>query len=129
MELIPLANEELSGRVSVLENKVEEHSKLLDKQQERNEGQTEMNTLTKIYIEESKETRRQMQKFSETLDKINKNLDNLNSKQELLDERVTGIESTISKQTFSIIDVLKYIGAIVAGLIVGYIATRLGIKN
>jgi predicted Holliday junction resolvase-like endonuclease len=118
LELIPLADE-LVGRVRVLETKVEDHDKKLDKQQERNDIQTELNTILKMNVE-------QMKRFGETLDKIDINLTNLNNNQINLGQRVTEIEGFLSNQKFSITDVLKYIGAIVGGLIVGYISTKIG---
>jgi predicted nucleic acid-binding Zn-ribbon protein len=127
LEWIPL--QDINQKVARLETKVEEHEKLLQKQQERNDTQTELNTLLKMQIEANKEQNETLQKFSDTLVKINKNLDNLNSKQELLDERVTGIEDSLSKQNFSIVDVIKYIGAAGIGLILAWIYTKLGINK
>jgi predicted nuclease with TOPRIM domain len=108
-------------RLSKLEVKVEEHSKLLDKQQERNDNQTELNTILKMNVE-------QMKKFGDTLDRVDTNLTNLNNNQMQLGERVTEIEGFLSKQKFSMTDVLKYIGAIVGGILLAWIYIKLGLK-
>lgn len=113
--------QELQQKVAKIEVKVEEHSRLLDKQQERNDTQTELNTILRMNAE-------QMKKFGDTLERVDTSLNNLNNNQQLLGERVTEIEGFLSKQKFSLVDVLKYIGAIVGGLVVGYVATKLGVK-
>jgi predicted nuclease with TOPRIM domain len=126
LELSPL-QENLNERVAKLEIRVEKNSKLLEKQQERNDTQTELNTLLKLQIEANNEQNKQMERFGDTLIKVNQNLDNLNSKQELLDERVTGIESNLNKQNFNIVDVIKYVGATGLGLVVAWIYMKLGL--
>ncbi|MNG33772.1 hypothetical protein D3C84_1200960 [compost metagenome] len=68
-----------------------------------------------------------MEQFGVTLTKVNDNLTNLNSKQELLDERVTGMEGNLNKQNLSIIDIVKYIGATGIGLVVAWIYMKLGL--
>jgi TolA-binding protein len=88
--------EELYQKVAVLENTVDKHSKLLDKQQERNDVQTELNTLTKVFIEESKETRKQLQKFSETIDRVNENLTHLNISHQQMKQDMNEIGSRVS---------------------------------
>jgi hypothetical protein len=65
--MVPLPQEELYSKVAKLEMKVEEHSKLLDKQQEKNEVQTELNTLLRMQIDTSKEQNKTLQKFESTL--------------------------------------------------------------
>lgn len=130
--------QDLYQKVAKLETKVEEHDRKLDAQIEKNESLTRLTTLMERQIEDSKERERrqeirddkqnkQMEQFGITLINVNQNLTNLNSKQELLDDRVTGIEGTLSKQQFSIVDVLKYIGAAIGGLVVGYIGLKIGL--
>ncbi|PLR99657.1 hypothetical protein [Bacillus sp. T33-2] len=122
-----MVQEDIYQRLTKVETKLEEHSKLLEKQQDRNNSQVELNTLLKIQIETSKEQSKQMEKFGDTLDRVNINLTNLNSKQELLDERVTGIEGNLSKQNLNLIDIIKYIGATGIGIAVAYLYVTLGL--
>jgi DNA-directed RNA polymerase sigma subunit (sigma70/sigma32) len=126
--------EKVSGidkRLSVVENKTDEHSKLFEKQVEKNDNQVELNTILKMHLEENKENRIQMKKFGDTLDKVNINLTHLNTKQETLDERVTGIESTINESKKSafklILSSLKYVGSIAIGIGIAYIYKKLGL--
>lgn len=111
--------EDIYQRLTKVETKIEEHSLLLLKQQEKNELQTELNTILKLNAE-------QMKKFGETLERVDTSLNNLHSQQQQLGTRMTEIEGFLSNQKFSVTDVLKYIGAIVGGLVVGYIATLIG---
>jgi hypothetical protein len=127
--MVPLVQEELHSKVSVLENKVIEHTRLLEKQQDRNDSQTELNTLLKLQMETSKEQQKTLDKFADTLERVNMNLTNLNNSQQQLGERVTEIEGFLSGQKFSMTDVLKYIGAIIGGIILAWVYIKLGIKQ
>ncbi|MED3562234.1 hypothetical protein [Bacillus xiapuensis] len=133
-----MMNEDVYERLTKVETKVEEHDKKLNAQESKNETLTKLTILMERQMDDTKERERkqeirdekqnkQMESFGQTLIKVNENLTNLNSKQTMLDDRVTGIEGTLSKQSFSMIDVLKYLGATIAGLAVGYIAMKLGI--
>jgi predicted Holliday junction resolvase-like endonuclease len=113
--------EEIYQKVAKLEIKVEEHSKLLEKQQNRNDAQTELNTILKMNVE-------QMKKFGDTLERVDLSLNNLNNSQQQLGDRVSEIEGFLSNQKFSMTDVLKYLGAIVGGIILAWIYVKLGLK-
>jgi chromosome segregation ATPase len=129
MELIPLVQDDLNGRVRVLETKVEDHDKKLNAQSEKNETLTRLATLMELQMEEAKEKERRqeirddkqnksMERFGETLLKVNENLTSLNNKQESLGTRVAEIEGTLSEQK---IDTFKLVKGILS-----YIATGLG---
>jgi hypothetical protein len=60
---------------------------------------------------------------------VNENLTNLNNNQQQLGERVTEIEGFLSSQKFSMTDVLKYIGAIIGGIVLTWVYIKLGIKQ
>jgi chromosome segregation ATPase len=131
LEWSPLT-QDLYQKVAKLETKVEEHSKLLQKQQEKNDIQTELNTLLKLQIEANKEQNKTMEKFGETLNRIDTNLTHLNSKQELLDERVNGIEESLSGQKIDTVKLVKgifsYVLTAAGGGLVLYVYIKLGIK-
>jgi predicted nuclease with TOPRIM domain len=116
-------------KVAILETKVEEHSRKLDAQIEKNESLTRLTTLVELQMQESKDRERrqeirddkqnkQMEKFSETLTKVNDNLTNLNNQQHSLTERVSDIEGTLSGQKIDPIKLFKGI--------LSYIATGVG---
>jgi chromosome segregation ATPase len=138
-----LMEEELYRKVTRLETKVEEHDRKLDAQVEKNESLTRLATLMQLQMEESKERERrqeirddkqnkQMEKFSETLTKVNDNLTNLNTKQQSLTDRVSEIEGTLSGQKIDIVKLLKgmlsYLLTAAGGGVVLYIYIKLGIK-
>jgi ABC-type transporter Mla subunit MlaD len=119
--------------MAIIETKLEEHSRLLEKQQERNETQTELNTILKTNAE-------QMRRFGETLDRINDNLSNLNNNQQKLNEnqlelgeRVDQIETTLQEQKIDPIklfkSILSYIVTGIGSIAIAYILWKLGISN
>ncbi|MDF2789820.1 MAG: hypothetical protein K0S80_2918 [Neobacillus sp.] len=119
----------LEKDVGIIENTVADHSRQLIRQSEKNETLTKLATLMERQIEETKERDRrqeirdekqnsQMESFGDTLKLINSNLTNLNSKQELLDNRVTGIETTLDLQKIDPIRLFK--------AILSYFATGIG---
>jgi predicted nuclease with TOPRIM domain len=138
-----VVQEELYERMAKAETKLDEHGKLLSAQIEKNEALTRLTTLVELQMQDSKERERrqeirdekqnkQMEKFSDTLVKVNQNLDNLNSKQELLDERVTGIEGTLSHQKIDVVGLVKsiltYALTAAGGIVVAYLYMKLGLK-
>jgi uncharacterized membrane protein len=131
--VIPLPNEDFNRRIAVIETKLDEHSRLLEKQQERNETQTELNTILKANVE-------QMKRFGETLDRVNDNLTNLNSNQQKLNdnqlelgERVDQIEDTLHEQKIDPIklfkSILSYVVTACGSILVAWLIYKLGIKN
>lgn len=128
--------EELNEKVAKLEVTVKEHSKQLEKQQDKNDIQVETNTLVKMYIESVNALKDQMEKFADTLIKVNKNLDNLNSNQEQLNtnqqtltSRVDGIEETLEESKIDPMklfkSILAYIATAIGGIILAYILFKL----
>lgn len=127
-----LMPEEINEKVAKLEVTVNEHSKQLEKQQEKNDTQVETNTLVKMYIESVNALKEQMEKFADTIVKVNKNLDNLNNNQSVLDERVSGIESTLKESSIDTMSVfkgvLKYVATAVGSIILAYILFKFGLN-
>ena len=129
---VDLMPEDLNEKVARLEVTVQEHSKQLEKQQDKNDLQVEMNTLLKMQIESNKKQNEQMDKFGETLVKVNENLTSLNSKQSLLDERVTGIEDTLQESNINTVSIfkgiLKYVVTGVGSIILAYLLYKFGLN-
>lgn len=128
--------------IAKIETTVDEHTRLLTAQTEKNDTLTRLATLLEREMEDSKERERrqeirdkaqskQMEKFSETLTNVNQNLTILNSKQELLDERVTGIETTLTTEKKNrkqnIIKSIKYIGSLLIGVFLAWLYKKLGL--
>lgn len=124
--VIPLSEENWSERLARIETKLDEHDKLLQKQQEKNDHQTELNTILKMNIE-------QMKKFGETLERVDANLTNLNNNQLKLSDRVSDIENTLSEAKKDrkglIKSIASYLGTALGSLAVAYILYKLGINN
>jgi vacuolar-type H+-ATPase subunit I/STV1 len=134
---------------------VDEHTRLLNLQSEKNDTLTRLATLLEREMDDSKERERrqelrdeaqnkQLEKFSITLDKVNENLtnlnksqENLNTKQENLNDRLSEVESVIKDQNINsgvlFKGFLKHftlgIGTLVGGLILGYLLFRWGISG
>lgn len=125
--------DELKERVAILEKTVQEHSKLHEKQNDKNDILIEMKTLLRMQTEINTEQKDQMKAFGITLNKVNDNLTHLNSKQALLDERVNGIEETLQSQKIDPIklfkSVLSYIVTGISSIVISYLIYKLGIKN
>lgn len=128
-----MANEELSGRVSKLEVKVEDHAKQLERQREKNDVQTELNTVLKLNVE-------QMKRFGETLDRVNENLTNLNNNQQKMNdnqlelgERVDQIETTLLEQKIDPVKLVKaifsYLATGIGSILIAWLLWKLGISN
>lgn len=88
-----MVQEDVYQRIALLEGKVEEHGRKLEKQEEKNETQIEIHTILKMQVETNKEQAQQMSKLGETLDKVNENLSGLNTGMQDLNSRVTEIEN------------------------------------
>lgn len=125
-------SEELNEKVARLEVTVMEHSKQLEKQQEKNDLQVEMNTLLRMQIEANEKQNLQMEKFGNTLDRVDKNLTNLNANQSLLDERVSGIENTLQESNINPMGVvkgsIKYVATGIGGIIIAYLLYKFGLN-
>ncbi|AZV43748.1 hypothetical protein BAOM_3139 [Peribacillus asahii] len=129
-------SEDLNGRLSKLEAKVENHSKQLDIQATKNDLQVEMNTLLKMQIESNEKQNVQMEKFAETLDRVDENLTNLNVSQQRLQSEVIQIGNRVEdiekKADESKIDFAKLFKHILwtglPTLIVAYLLYKFGIK-
>jgi ABC-type transporter Mla subunit MlaD len=121
---------EMAKSITKIEMKIDEHDKLLQKQQDKNEAQTELNTILKMNVE-------QMKKITETLDRVDTNLTNLNNKQENFNERLTDVESNIKEQNNEqninsnkvFKGVLLEVGRGVATIIVMYMLFKFGISG
>lgn len=132
--------EELKERIAVLEKTVDNHAKSLEKQQDRNDTQTELNTLLKLQIDTSKEQNKQMEKFGDTLENINVNLTNLNINQQQMKNDMSEIGNRVSdierNQEEQKIDpnklfkgILKYIFSAIGTIGIAYILYKLGINS
>jgi chromosome segregation ATPase len=129
----------VNERLTKLETKVEEHTKLLDKQQDRNEILIEMKTLLKMQTDVNAEQNKQMREFSTTLNNVNDNLTNLNISQQQLKtdmneigNRVEEIEKKADEHKIDPMKIFKsimlYLGTAVSSILIAYIIWRLGIK-
>lgn len=120
-----MIEEELYQRVVRLETIQEEHAKLLNSQIEKNETLVEMKTLIKRQIEDSEKRDKQLEKFSDTLSKVNDNLTNLNISQQQMKEDMGEIGSRVSDiekfQEEGKIDTAKLVKGVLS-----YIATGIG---
>lgn len=120
-----MIEEELYHRVVRLETIQEEHAKLLNSQIEKNETLVEMKTLIKRQIEDSEKRDNQMEKFSDTLNKVNENLTNLNINQQQMKVDMSEIGSRVTDiekfQEEGKIDTAKLIKGILS-----YVATGCG---
>jgi DNA repair exonuclease SbcCD ATPase subunit len=121
----PLVQEDIYQRLTKVETKVEEHEKKLEKQQDKNDVQTEWNTLLKMQIETNKNQEKQMEKFGDTLDRVNENLTNLNISQQQMKQDMSEIGSRVTdiekNQEEIKIDPLQLFKGILS-----YIATGIG---
>jgi hypothetical protein len=130
----------VNERLTKLETKVEEHTKLLDKQQDRNEILIEMKTLLKMQTDVNVEQNKQMKEFNDTLQNVNENLTNLNINQQQMKidmneigDRVEEIEKKADEHKIDPMKVVKsvmsYLGTAVGSIIVAYILWKFGINN
>jgi chromosome segregation ATPase len=128
----------LDNRLSIMESKMDEHSKILNAQIEKNETLVRIETLMARQIDDSQKRDQQMEKFESTLLKVNENLTNLNNSQqklgehqEKLGERVSSIENAIEdtkkNRIKTIINSLKYIGTLLVGFGIAYLYKKLGL--
>lgn len=126
-------------RIATIETKLKEHDKLLEKQQEKNESQVELNTLLKMQIELNKEQQTQMNKFGETIDKVNTNLTNLNTTQSQLQSELTQINTRVGaieeSNENNKIDPSKFwkwalpsLGGIIITVVTAYLLIKFGLK-
>lgn len=127
-----MVQEDIYERLTKVETIQEEHERKLNSQLEKNETLIKIETLMSMQIEDSKKRDKQMDKFEDTLLKVNDNLTNLNNNQKQLGDRVTDIESTLNGQKIDVVGLVKSIFAYVltaaGGLLVGYLAMKFGIK-
>lgn len=121
--------EELNVRVSRLEAKVDEHSKSIERQVEKNDTLTRLVTLVELQTDINKKQTEQMDKFDRTLNKVNTNLDGLNRNLETLDHRVEKLESDDSDRKIDLGKLFKHIlWTAIPTLIVTYLLIKFGMK-
>jgi DNA-directed RNA polymerase specialized sigma subunit len=121
---------EIEKSISKIETKIEEHDKLLQKQQDKNESQTELNTILKMNVE-------QMKKITEAIERMDSSISNLGNKQDNFNERLTDVESNIKEQnneqninTNKVFKgILLEVGRGIATIIVMYMLLRFGISG
>lgn len=127
-----MQEELLSERLGKIETRLEEHSRLLQEQKEKNETLLEMKTLLSIQIEDSKKRDKQLESFEFTLIKVNENLTNLNHNQQQLSNRVSDIEGVLNDQktarTSLIKTILSYILTSGGSILVAWLLYKLGVK-
>lgn len=125
-------------RIATIETKLKEHDKQLEKQQEKNETQVELNTLLKMQIDLNKEQQVQMNKFGDTIEKVNTNLTSLNETQKqfqselsVINTRVGAIEESSEKIKIDpmklFLKILGWSALVVGGIISAYIYKGLGL--
>ncbi|MED3792313.1 hypothetical protein AB1L07_01780 [Niallia alba] len=125
-------------RIATIETKLKEHDKQLEKQQEKNETQVELNTLLKMQIDLNKEQQIQMNKFGDTIEKVNTNLTSLNETQKqfqselsVINTRVGAIEESSEKNKIDpmklFLKILGWSALVVGGIISAYIYKGLGL--
>jgi hypothetical protein len=116
-------------RLAVLEQRVEEHGIKLAKQEDKNESQIELNTLLKLQIETSKEHSKQMEKFGDTLDRVNDNLTGLNTGMQDLNSRVTEIENNQDEKKIDLGQLAKNtILYLIPALLLAWLLIELNLK-
>lgn len=131
-----MGNEVLQERLGKIETTLKGHERRLQIQESKNDSLTQLKTLVEIQTETNKEQNKQMEKFSETLSRINENLTHLNTNQQQsrtdmgkLTERVTEIENTLNE---SKIDPLKIatnvLFTVITGVIIFWFYKEFGIK-
>lgn len=125
-------------RIATIEAKVDEHSRLLEKQQEKNESQVELNTLLKMQIDLNKEQQIQMSKFGDAIEKVNINLTSLNETQKQFQTELTQINTRVGAIEDSsdnnkiepiklFLKILGWAALVVGGIISAYIYKGLGL--
>lgn len=125
-------------RIATIETKLKEHDKQLEKQQEKNETQVELNTLLKMQIDLNKEQQIQMNKFGDTIEKVNTNLTSLNETQKqfqselsVINTRVGAIEESSEENKIDpmklFLKILGWSALVVGGIISAYIYKGLGL--
>jgi predicted nucleic acid-binding Zn-ribbon protein len=132
--------EELSQRLTKVETKVEEHSRSIASQSEKNDTLTRLTTLVEMQTEFNKEYKIELQKFSTVIEKVNNNLTNLNNRQEQLNnsqqqlgQRVDNIENTLQDQKIDPMtmfkSILTYAATGIGSIIIAYLLYRFGISG
>jgi vacuolar-type H+-ATPase subunit I/STV1 len=160
--VISLDNTAIEQRVGKLETDVakvsttvDEHTRLLNLQSEKNDTLNRLTILLEREMSDSKDRERrqelrdeaqnkQLEKFSITLEKVNENLtnlnvrqENLNNKQENLNDRLSDVENTIKGQNINtgifFKGILKHsllgLGTLIGGFILAWILFRFGISG
>jgi vacuolar-type H+-ATPase subunit I/STV1 len=153
--VIDLENATIDQRVTKLETTVDEHTRLLNAQSEKNDVLTRLTVLLEREMSDSKERERrqelrdeaqtkQMEKFGETLAAVNQNLsllntkqENLNIKQEDINDRLSDVESVIKDQNINtgifFKGILKHtllgLGTLIGGFILGWLLFHFNISG
>lgn len=130
-------------RLAKLETKIDDHSKLLEKQSDKNDTLTRLVTLFETQESANKERelrqeqrdkkqQEQLDKFGNAMEEVVVSLSNINQSQQQLGERVTEIEGTLSQQKIDPIklfkSILRYVATAGAGIVVAWIYIKLGLK-
>lgn len=134
-----MVTEDLYQKVAKIETKIEEHNRKLIAQEEKNDTLTKLTLLIEQQQEINKDHARQMEKFDNTLDRVNENLTQLNLSQKQMQqdmnqigERVSSIETKQEEQKIDPIKVVKgilaYVATGVGGIILAIIYLKLDIK-
>ena len=121
--------QDINRRVAVLEVKVDKNTKSLESQNQKNDILIEMKTLMELQTEVNKEQKEQIKEFSNTLIKVNKNLDGLNSGMKDLNKRVTDIENKQDERKIDPQMVFKdVIYKVVPAFILAWLLLQFGLK-
>jgi chromosome segregation ATPase len=142
--VVLLDNATIDQRVTKLETTVDEHTRQLNAQSEKNDTLTRLATLLEREMSDSKERERrqelrdeaqskQMEKFGDTLVQMNQNLTLLNNSQIQLGQRVDNIESTLQNQNINTNSlfkgILKEVGLLLGGFVLAFLLYKFGISG
>lgn len=139
-----MENSNIDQRVTKVETTVDEHTRLLNAQSEKNDTLTRLTVLLEREMADSKERERrqelrdeaqskQMEKFGETLSQVNQNLTLLNNSQKQLGQRVDNIENTLNEANINpnklFKGILKEIGIGIGAFILALLLYKFGISG
>lgn len=116
-------------RLTKLETKVNEHSRQLEKQEDKNDTLTRLVTLVEMQTEVNRDQTEQMKKFDITLNKVNTNLNGLNRNLETIDKRVEQLEANDNERKLDLGKLLKdVLYKVVPSIILAWLIFHFGLK-
>lgn len=132
--------EELNERVAKLEGRVDNHERSIQSQIDKNESLIKLTAIMELQTKSNEKQNVQLEKFGETLNRVDINLTNLNNSQQQLQKEVVAIGSRVEvieqKADENKLDpfklflkVLGWVGGIFSALFIAYLAYKFGWNN